>query len=57
MYYYRDEPNNPPDADNYNADPITNSTLFKYKGSITVKILKSDDNDNDEKDNEKNLKS
>ena len=34
--YYRDEPNNPP-ADNYNADPITNSASFKYKSSITGK--------------------
>ena len=32
--YYRDEPNNPP-ADNYNEDPITNSTSFKCKSSIT----------------------
>ena len=34
--YYRDKPNNPP-ADNYNADPITNSASFKYKSSITGK--------------------
>ena len=34
--YYRDETNNPP-ADNYNADPITNSASFKYKTSITGK--------------------
>ena len=44
--YYRDEPNNPPlnptvgnnyPTVNYNADPITNSELFKYKSSITGK--------------------
>ena len=41
--YYRDEPNNPPLNDgnpptvNYNADPITNSTSFKYKASIKEK--------------------
>ena len=34
--YYRDEPNNRPDA-TYNADPITNSPLFKYKTSIKGK--------------------
>ena len=34
--YYRDEPNNRPAA-TYNADPITNSALFKYKTSITGK--------------------
>ena len=34
--YYRDEPNNPP-ANDYNADPITNSASFKYKSSITGK--------------------
>ena len=34
--YYRDEPNNPPAA-NYNADPITNYALCKYKTSITGK--------------------
>ena len=34
--YYRDEPNNFP-ANNYNADPITNSVSFKYKSSITGK--------------------
>ena len=57
MEYYRDEPNNPSDDDNYNADSIANSALFKYKGSIAVKILKSDDNDNNEQHNEKKLKS
>ena len=34
--YYSDEPNNRPAA-TYNADPITNSALFKYKTSITGK--------------------
>ena len=34
--YYRDEPNTPPAA-NYNADPITNYALCKYKTSITGK--------------------
>ena len=29
MEYYRDEPNNLPDDDNYNADSITNSALLK----------------------------
>ena len=38
--YYRDEPNNPPVA-NYNADPITDSTSFKYKISITEKTSNS----------------
>ena len=42
--YYRDEPNNPPldplvgnnaPTVNYNADPITNSSLSKLKTSIT----------------------
>ena len=31
--YYRDEPKNPP-ADNYKADPITNSASFKYIRTI-----------------------
>ena len=31
--YYRDESNYPP-ADNYSADPITNSKFFEYKASI-----------------------
>ena len=34
--YYRDEPNDFP-ANNYNANPITNSASFKYKTSITGK--------------------
>ena len=41
--YYRDERNNAP-ANNYNADPITNSESIKYKSSI---IGKAPDNDND----------
>ena len=36
--YYRDEPNNPP-ANHYDADPITNSTSFKYKNSIAGKAI------------------
>ena len=44
--YYRDKPNNPP-ADNYNADPITNSAPFQYKSSITGKTLVTDENDDD----------
>ena len=35
--YYRDEPNDFP-ANNYNANPITNSESFKYKSIITRKI-------------------
>ena len=38
--YYRDESNNPP-ADNYNADPITNSASFKHKSSVIGKIKKT----------------
>ena len=34
--YYQDEPINPPTT-NYNADPIINSTSFKYKTSTTRK--------------------
>ena len=34
--YYRDEPNDFP-ANNYNANPITNSEYFKYKSGITGK--------------------
>ena len=37
--YYRDEPNNP-FADDYNADPITNSASFKYKSSLVEKNTK-----------------
>ena len=35
--YNRDEPNDFP-ANNYNANPVTNSESFKYKSSITGKI-------------------
>ena len=35
--HYRDEPNDFP-ANNYNANPITNSESFKYKSIITRKI-------------------
>ena len=48
--YYRDEPNNFP-ADNYNADPITNSASFKYKSSIIGKTTDNDDNNNDNNNN------
>ena len=34
--YYRYESNNPPTV-NYNADPITNSALFKYETNIIKK--------------------
>ena len=34
--YYKDDPNDFP-ANNYNANPITNSESFKYKSSITGK--------------------
>ena len=46
VYYYKDGPNNPPlnppggnnpPTVNYNPDPITNSSPFKYKSSITGK--------------------
>ena len=33
--YYKDEPNNPP-ADDYNADPITNSYKFSITGKAAV---------------------
>ena len=38
LNYYRDEPNDFP-ANNYNANPITNSESFKYKTSIIGKTL------------------
>ena len=45
--YYRDEPvdNNSPTLI-YNADPITNSTSFKYKSSIIGKALNNNHDDN-----------
>ena len=45
----RDELNNP-SADNYNADPITNSASFKYKNSIIGKTPNNDNDDNETKD-------
>ena len=59
--YYRDERNNPrvnppvgndPPTFNYNADPIANCTLFKYKGSIIGKTPDNDDDDNNTKEAE-----
>ena len=47
--YYRDELNNP-SADNYNADPITNSASFKYKNSNIGKTPNNDNDDNKTKD-------
>ena len=50
----RDEPNiHPPN--NYTANPITKSASFKYKSSITGKILDNND-DNDRNDNRKEIK-
>ena len=43
-YYYRDKPNNFP-ANNYNANPITNSESFKYKSSITGKASNANQED------------
>ena len=43
--YYRDEPNNPP-ANNYHADPITNSGSFKYKSSIIGKTPNNENENN-----------
>ena len=42
LNYYRDKPNNPL-ADNYNADPITNSKSFEYKTNITGKTYNVDE--------------
>ena len=42
--YYRDEPNNFP-ANNYNANPITNSESFIYKSSITGKASNANQED------------
>ena len=49
LYGSKDEPNNLP-ADNYNADPITNSASFKYKSSIIGKIPNNNNDDNNTKD-------
>ena len=43
--HYRDEPNNP-SADDYHADPITNSTLFKCKSSFLEKIPNNGNDNN-----------
>ena len=52
--YYRDEPNDFP-ADNYNANPITNSASFKYKTSIKGKTSNAnqENGDNTEQGNTK----
>ena len=50
--YYRDEPSNPP-ADDWNADPITNSASFKYKNSF---LEKTPNNDNDNNNVIQNVK-
>ena len=47
--YYIDQPNNS-SADNFNADPITNSALFKYQSSIIWKTPNNDNNDNNTKE-------
>ena len=51
--YYSDEPNNPP-ADNYNANPITNFSSFKYKSSITGKTPNNNSNNNNSNNNNNN---
>ena len=43
--YYRDEPNNPP-ANDYNTDPLKNSTSFKYKSSLVEKTPNNDNYNN-----------
>ena len=55
--YYRDEPNDSP-ANNYNANPITNSESFKYKSSITGKTSNANQEDggNTEEGNTKTKK-
>ena len=55
--YYRDEPNDSP-ANNYNANPITNSKSFKYKSSITGKTSNANQEDggNTEEGNTKTKK-
>ena len=54
--YYRDKPNIHP-ASNFNANPITNSALFKYKSSIAGKTLNNDDDNNENDNRKKTLKS
>ena len=55
--YYRDEPNDFP-ANNYNANPITNSESFKYKRSITGKTsnINEKNGENTEQGNTKTKK-
>ena len=55
---YKDEPNNPPPPDNYNADLITNSASFKYKASITGKTSNAnqENGENTEQGNTKDKK-
>ena len=55
--YYRDEPNDFP-ANNYNANPVTNSESFKYKSNITGKTSNAnqEDDENTEQGNTKTKK-
>ena len=55
--HYRDEPNDFP-ANNYNANPITNSESFKYKSNITGKTSNAnqEDSENSEQGNSKTKK-
>ena len=55
--YYRDEPNDF-FANNYNANPITNSESFKYKTSITGKTSNAnqENGENTEQENTKTKK-
>ena len=55
--YYRDEPNDF-FANNYNANPITNSESFKYKTSITGKTSNAnqENGENTERENTKTKK-
>ena len=46
--YYRDEPDTRP-TDDYNADPITNSALFKSKITITGKASNNNNVNNSRK--------
>ena len=52
--YYRDEPNDFP-ANNYNANPVTNSESFKYKSNITGKTSNANQ-ENDENTEQGNTK-
>ena len=47
--YYRDEPNDFP-ANNYNANPVTNSESFKYKSNITGKTSHANQEDGENTD-------